>query len=378
MHKKTKTSPQLIFFTGGHITPALAVVDELRARGDEYTFLCIGRQFTDAHQHDASFEYQEVASRNIPFVDIGAVRFPRDFSPAVFRFVVRMAHSIFRAYQLLRTKRPTYVLSFGGYIAFPVAVACFLCRTPLYTHEQTVRPGLANRAIAHLARRVYVSFPEAARYFPSNKTIISGNPVRRLFLSQNKDPSHPTHENRKTPIIYVTGGSLGAHQINVLIEDILPELLQYAQVIHQTGNVSEFGDYERLLSVRASLPEGLRARYDLRAHVSDADLDQTIRRCDLIISRSGANTFFEIIALRKRSVLIPLPWASFDEQTIHANILKDYGVAEILPQSASSQDLLRIIRETLLIKPGDLASRFDTLNARYNTQGAQYIADDLA
>jgi UDP-N-acetylglucosamine--N-acetylmuramyl-(pentapeptide) pyrophosphoryl-undecaprenol N-acetylglucosamine transferase len=217
-------------------------------------------------------------------------------------------------------------------------------RIPVFTHEQTIEPGLSNRVIGRFAKKIFLSFKLSRRYFKKRNTEVTGNPVREQIRKVNKKPFSLKKTN---PVIYVTGGSLGSHSINLLIEEILPELLEEYTLIHQAGNVKEYNDFERLNNYAKTLPEELQNRYFLREHFSTEELGYVYSITDLVIGRSGANTFFELLELEKPAIFIPLPWSAHKEQQKQAELYKKNGLGEVFYQTGKSKDLLALIYSTI-------------------------------
>ncbi len=364
--------PTKIIITGGHVTPALAVIDLIEDKYPDTKIVFVGRKYNNNKERTESFEYKEIQRRSIRFYHLVTGRLTRSVSLRTLQDLIAIPFGFIRAWQILRKEKPELVLSFGGYLAFPIAAVGSWMNIPVYTHEQTVHPGLANQKIAGLADKVFISFPESARFFPKSKTVLTGNPVRKSIFSTKAQISTPP----QIPCIYVTGGSLGAHAINVHIEHILPELLTFCSVIHQTGNLHEYNDYERLKAVRESLPETLKSRYSVRTHIGDDEIGALLHKADVVVSRSGANTFFELVALKKPAVLIPLPLAAFDEQRKHAGILKTVGAAEIFEQDGKSEELLSLIRKVLLEKK-HYERAYQKLERTYSSEAAQRIVEEI-
>lgn len=320
-----------ILIIGGHVTPALAVIDEIK----HHEIVFVGRKFALSHETTESFEYKEVTARGIRFINLVTGRLNRSFSVESVRSLALIPRGFFRARQIIRTEKPDRVLSFGSYLAVPVAYWAHVYKVPVYTHEQTIQPGLANRLISRWAKKVFISFPQSRQFFLPEKVVQTGNPVRRAIL---KAANAPFHIPKKRPVIYITGGSLGSHSINVHIETILKDLTKEFYVIHQTGDTQKYNDYERLARHADE-------NYMLRKHVSAAELAYIYQESDLVICRSGANTVFELIALQKPAVFIPLPWSGHDEQRRQANLMKDAHVARVFEQSRPSMELLDIVRQ---------------------------------
>lgn len=361
-----------ILITGGHITPALAVADELLKHPGGVELVFVGRAYT-ASKTDISMEYKEVMRRNVPFIHLKTGRMTRRLSTSTIRSIATILPGFARAWSIVHAQKPDCVLSFGGYIALPIAIAAWLQNIPIYTHEQTIMPGQSNRLIAKVSKKVFVSFPETTKYFDEKKVIVSGNPVRNAIFHVNKKIFQIPSDR---PVIYITGGSLGAHSVNVHIEQILQTLLASYTLIHQTGNVGEYDDFSRLTKQKDALPSELSEHYFLAQHILEDELGYIFQKTDLVVSRSGANTFFELIALEKPAVLIPLPWSAGNEQLRHAQILEDAGVGRIFNQHATSDDLLQVIH-AVLEDIDKYKQNFHKLRSLYHFDATQIIAKEI-
>lgn len=310
-----------ILITGGHITPALALIEELKKkRCCEIVF--VGRKFALDEEKTLSFEYHSVINLGIRFINLQAGRLTRILSWKSFINFIKFPLAFFQVLKILQKEKPTLIFTFGGYIALPVALVSWIKRIPVFTHEQTMRPGITNRIIGLIARKVFIAFPESVKFFPKEKTVLSGNLLRKCIFQIIKKPFLIKKDK---PIIYITGGSLGSHSINLLIEKILPKLIEKFIVIHQTGDTFQYQDYDRLVKIKHS-------HYFLKKHFFGDEIGYIYSLTDLVIGRAGANTITELIALKKPSILIPLPWSANNEQKIHAQFLKEKGVAEIFFQ----------------------------------------------
>ncbi len=345
-----------ILITGGHVTVALAVIDELLKSQKPDSIIFVGRKSANENEKSESFEYQEVTARNIRFIHLETGR-----GAQLFKFI----GGLVKAFKLLSKEKPNVILSFGGYIALPIAIAGKMFGIKIITHEQTIEPGSANRIIGHIAKKICISFPETESLFDKSKVVLTGNPVRQsIFKPKNKILIPENY-----PCIYVTGGSIGSHAVNVHVENILKELLKKYVVIHQSGNISEFGDFERLNKLRDFLPQDLKSRYILKPHFLDGEIADAYAFADLVVSRSGANTFFELIALGKPALFIPLPWSARNEQQKHAEIFKNHGAGEIFVQDEPSKKLLETI-EMMVSKTDHYRLNVKKL-AHYNKPNAQ-------
>ncbi len=356
-----------ILITGGHVTPALAVIDELK----EQEIVFVGRKYAVSSEEIPSFEYQEIIKREVKFIDLQAGKFTRVFSLRTLLNLLKIPKGFIKAYKILKQERPDKILTFGGYIALPIAFWGYFFNIPVYTHEQTSVPGASNRLIGKFAKKIFVSFPQTAAYFPKNRVVISGNPIRKLKSGQklyNLDEGLPT--------IFISGGSLGSHSVNRHLKRILFRLLPKYNVIHQTGAVKGKDDFESLIQLKNSLPEELKARYFPKEHFFDEEYDFVIKASDLVVGRSGANIFFELVALKKPAVLIPLPWSSAGEQQRQAKIFNESGCGEIFDQGVTSELLLQKI-EKVASNIENYKRNFKNLNQLYHEDAAEYIVKEI-
>ncbi len=354
-----------LLITGGHTTPALACLDEM-VNDNLADVIFVGRKYNTDREKTLTFEYSEVTARNVLFIHLLAGRMTRMFSLKNLVSMALIPIGFLHAFLIVTRYKPDRVLSFGGYIALPVCAIAYLLRIPVYTHEQTIQPGMTNRFIAAFAKKVFVSFSETTPYFPEGKVVITGNPVRKVV---HKVINKPFIIDKNHKVIYITGGSLGSHSINGHVKNIIPSLLKKYTVIHQTGNVKEYHDYEDLIRLRSSLPSSLQERYVLRLHITGSEIGFVYSTADLVISRSGANTFSELIALQKPALLIPLPWSANGEQSRQAQILKEHNVAEVFNQYDRSSQLLALVQKMM--------NNIDQYRQNYNKLSS-YIYPDAA
>jgi len=329
-----------IIITGGHHNSALVVAEELKKRGCEVIWF--GHKFTNWGDKNPGAEYKEVTEAGFKFIEIKAGKVHRTYHP--FK-LARLPLGFIQAFFYLFKFKPDLILSFGGYLAVPVVVCGWLLRIPSMTHEQTVVYGLANRAISRLAKKVFVSWETSLPHFPSEKVILSGLPLRPEVFTQEKGQFD---FKNKLPTIYITGGKQGSHWLNQAVEEVLVDLLQDYNLIHQCGESTVYDDFSRLRKKKADLLARLERRYLVRPYFGLKGIGSLFASSDLVISRSGAHIVYEMAALGKPVIFIPLPWSYQDEQTKNAQILVDSGLAQILSQNRlSGNNLLRLIRNTM-------------------------------
>lgn len=331
-----------VVISGGHLTPALAIIDYARQHYPQDEFLFAGRLYSQPTLRQRSWEKQEVSQRGVKFLPFNAPKLSGPWwqLPLV---AVDFLSATWRSYQLLRRYRPDLFLSFGGYLAVPFALAARLQGIPVLTHEQTRVVGVANQWIIRLADAVAISFPETAKKLRHRWVEVTGNPLRpALLLPHSAQPEWLPQQLPAKPLLYITGGNQGSQCINVLVQQALPQLLKDWWIIHQCGSATTVMNYKRSLEkTKVSLPVNIQTHYYVREWVSDQELGWIYRQSAAVLSRAGANTVSELITMGRPALLIPLPQAHDDEQLRNAELMADAQAALILPQrDASAQSLV--------------------------------------
>ena len=333
-----------ICLTGGHVTPALALIRELEKRGEK-DLIFIGRQEMMEGDKTPSIEATLIPQTGVKFFAIHPGRLQRAFTRYTIPALIRTPLGFFESLTILLRESPDVVVSFGGYVALPVVLAAWVLRIPILTHEQTVVIGLANRIITFFADRIAVSFESSLRYFPPKKVVLTGNPVRpEIFEVKSKRFEFTS----RRPVLYFTAGNQGSHVLNTVVSEVLPQLLEKYVVVHQVGAAGIYDDYGELRLASQKLPEHLRRYYFLERYIGPDDIGALLGSSDLVIGRSGANTVADLAARRVPALFIPLPFATHDEQTKNARMLVDAGSAEILPQRELTPERLLAVIEMMM------------------------------
>jgi UDP-N-acetylglucosamine--N-acetylmuramyl-(pentapeptide) pyrophosphoryl-undecaprenol N-acetylglucosamine transferase len=314
-----------IAITGGHLTPALAVISELKKiPGSKIIF--IGRTTTIEGDKSPSAESIVVPNLGVKFYAISAGRLQRRPSVYTVPSIAKIPVGVLQALVILSREKPDVIVSFGSYVAFPVVLAGWVLGVKTITHEQTVKGGLTNKLLATLAKKIAVAWDESKEYFPKDKVVVVGNPIRKEILGVKR-------ERTTRPVVFITGGNQGAHVINDAVSDVLGKLLSKYEVIHQTGGSEAYKDLEKLKASVSLLPKRLQNRYKVAKWFNTNELVRIFSKTSLIVSRSGANTVSEAAALGLPAIFIPIPWSGSDEQARNAKMLQDLGAAVVLPQN---------------------------------------------
>lgn len=332
----------VICITGGHMTPAIAVIEQIREDHKAWDLVYIGRRFAMEGDRHESVEYRFITNVGIPFYSLSTGRIQRWMSLGAIVSLVKIPYGFFQALVMLSILRPNLIVSFGGYIAVPVVLAGWVLGIPSITHEQTETMGLGNRLISVVAKKVLVSDKKLIKP-DNNKIVYTGLPLRKALFDPPKTPPFPIKSD--SPVLYVTGGSTGAQSLNEYIYGCLPSLVKDFTIIHQTGERS-FG---RADDMKHALPDQLRGRYIIKPFFDIKDLAWIYAHALLVVGRAGANTVGEVASLGAVGLFIPLPWSGNGEQQRNAETLVKAGSSEMITQDhLTSQKMEKEIRRMVL------------------------------
>lgn len=343
--------PTIVFTgggTAGHVMPNLALAPRLGEQG--WTLHYIGSA--------SGPERALVEEAGIPFHAVATGKLRRYFSWRNFTDPARVLAGAFQAYSLLGRLKPAVVFSKGGFVTVPVVYAARLRGIPVVLHESDLTPGLANRLCLRLCQRICVSFPETRDHLPPaarGKSVVTGSPIRpALFKGEKSKGLSFLGFTQEKPVLLVMGGSLGAKAVNETLRANLDWILQTRQVVHLCG--------KGWLSPEADAP-GYR-----QFEFLGAELPDVMAAADLVVSRAGANSLFELLALRKPMLLIPLPGhASRGDQILNAASFASRGLARVLRQEALTRDTLREALEKLTTDAPCLYNNMKTSDLSHGT-----------
>ena len=301
-----------IVFTGGgtagHVTPNIALFPKLKELN--YDIHYIGSY--------EGIEKKLMEDYHIPYYGISTGKLRRYFDPKNFSDPFRVIKGFAEAKKILKTLKPDIVFSKGGFVSVPVIRAAASLKIPCIIHESDMTPGLANKLCIPVANKVCCNFPETLQNLPADKAVLTGSPIREELSRGNK--YHALDLCGFTsgkPIILVIGGSLGAAGVNSLVRDALPKLLDDFQIVHVCGK----DKVDNLLLNTQG--------YKQFEYVKE-DLKDLFALADIVISRAGANAICELLALRKPSLLIPLPAScSRGDQILNAKSFESQGFAMV-------------------------------------------------
>lgn len=324
MTSPTKTLMVMAGGTGGHVYPAMAVADHLKALGWNIVWLCTeggmeNRLIADKDYRKAMITMRGVRGKGL----LGWVLLP-----------LKLATAFKQSYQAITQSKPNLVLGMGGFAAFPGGVMAWLLRKPLVIHEQNSVAGLTNKTLAVFAKRVLAAFPAAF----GRKASVVGNPVRS-DITQVAEPV-TRFKDRQGPLrLLVVGGSLGAQALNEVLPKAIAtlDLTERPQVIHQAGekHIAQLQNHYQAAGVTA----------DAKAFIND--MAAMYAWADIVICRAGALTVAELSAVGVASVLVPFPHAVDDHQTTNAHYLSEAGAAVLIPQPEFTVEKVSALLKTL-------------------------------
>jgi len=290
--------------------------------------------------------------------------------------IFKIPIGIVEAFWLLFFICPDIVFSKGGYGSIPAVISAWALRIPILLHESDVSPGLTNRIISKLSSKIFVSFPPSQEeYFPKNKMIFVGNPIRESLLTGSAEEAKRLFNLvGDKPVILVLGGSQGSRRINDKILDGLPKFLENFEIIHQCG-AENFQEVQK--EAKVIIPDDLVQYYHPLPFLNERQLSDAYKVSSLIVSRAGSGSTFEIAALGKPSILIPLPEAAQNHQVKNAYAYASSGAAYVVEETNLTSNFLIEKIKYILAHPDEMekmsqaALKFARPNAAYN------IANDI-
>ncbi len=331
----------VILLTGGgsagHVTPNLALAQELVARG--YDVHYTGR--------NEGIEKELIAPTALPYHGLSAGKLRRYVSLKNVTDIARIAKGLIDAFRVVRGVRPAVVFSKGGFVSCPVIWAAWLNRVPGVVHESDFSPGLANKLSVPFARRICYAFPETGEHFAASKRVHTGIPVRPSLLCGDAEEGRHIcgFGDRSKPTLLIIGGSLGSRIINDTVRAALRALLPQFNICHLVGpeNAPDSAD----------TPPGYFA-----LPYAGEELSHLLALADLVLSRAGATTLFELLAARKPHLLVPLSLrASRGDQIQNAECFARQGYSEVLPEEDLNPETLCIALQTTYAKREQFAKQ---------------------
>ncbi len=369
--------------TGGHVFPIVATVREIRRiypkKDLEFYYVGPKDEFSLILLSQEDFIIKTIVSGKIRryFSNSGPSALQIDIQTYWKNFidiVFKIPFGFLQSFLYLFTIRPDLVFSKGGSGSISVTYSARFLRIPVFLHESDVVPGLSNQVTAKWAKRIFTSFPKTEYFDPERVTVI-GNPIRKEILDGNKEAAVETFNlTLSKPIFLIIGGSQGAETINDFVLRIINDILKDYEVIHVTGalNVKE-------VSAEAQVMEDkdLDKYYHPVGFLDEEKIKHAYKAADLIISRSGSGSIFEIAAVGKPSVLIPLPSAAGDHQSKNAYAYTQTGAGMVIEQENLTPNFFMENIQLLFLHPEKLKEMSDAALAFAKPLAARAMAREI-
>ncbi|MCI7492287.1 MAG: undecaprenyldiphospho-muramoylpentapeptide beta-N-acetylglucosaminyltransferase [Lachnobacterium sp.] len=312
--------------TAGHVTPNIALMPALKEAGFDIEYI----------GSINGMEKGLIEATGTPYHGISSGKLRRYFDWKNFSDPFRVLKGYGQAVSLMKKIKPDVVFSKGGFVSVPVVLAARHCHIPAIIHESDITPGLANKIAIKGAKKVCCNFPETMKYLPADKAVLTGSPIRRELFSGNAENAIRlcNFKDHSKPVLLIIGGSLGSKIVNEAVRKVLPELLEKFYVIHLCGK----GNLDNSLSGTIGY-----AQFEY----ASSELTDMFALADMAISRAGANSICELLALHKPNILIPLSAAaSRGDQVLNANSFKKQGFSYVLEEEhLTAESLLKAVQE---------------------------------
>ncbi|ADL07714.1 undecaprenyldiphospho-muramoylpentapeptide beta-N-acetylglucosaminyltransferase [Thermosediminibacter oceani] len=323
--------------TGGHIYPAIAIGRGLKNRFPDAEILFVGTE--------RGLENDLVPKAGFTLKKIRAKGFKRKLTLDNLITIKEVIMGGIESLILLKKEKPDLVIGTGGYVAGPVVFFAALFNIPTFIHEQNVKPGVTNRILSRFVDKIAVSFSDSIKYFPQEKVVVTGNPIRPEIVSADRMKALKELDlDPEKPVILSFGGSQGARRINEAMMDLIERIGDESsfQLFHITGQ-KNYEEFIQKLENKGINPRTL-GNIKIRPYVYD--MHNAIAAADLVISRAGAITIAELTAAGKPAILVPLPTAADRHQDYNANLMKKNGAAVVVKDwDLSGEKLHSIIRD---------------------------------
>jgi UDP-N-acetylglucosamine--N-acetylmuramyl-(pentapeptide) pyrophosphoryl-undecaprenol N-acetylglucosamine transferase len=362
--------------TGGHIFPIIAVkreIDKIINNLEQYS-PDIPKELLDGHYQfiggDVATKRDILERESIKTKEILSPKWRRYFSFKNFIDILKAPCAFFQACFLVWIFMPDAILSKGGPGSFFIVLVGWLYRIPIIVHESDSVPGLTNKWSFPFAKKIAISFKTSVP--PKKKVIVTGHPVRQLLIKGSRERAKEQlklSDERK--VILVMGGSQGAQEVNLVLIDAIYRYIEKYEIIHICGQ----GNFKDLnLLMKGLLKEEQKKFYHLFPNMTEDELKDAYAASDLIISRSGAGSIFEIAAVEKPSILIPLKISANDHQVLNAQIFQNQGCGVVIENENVSPNVVFSTARDILEDEETLNKYIKGCNKFAKPNAAQKIA----
>lgn len=351
--------------TGGHLVPIIAVYEELRKKtlelsvhdSVEFMLISTDSDFLKAFVQNTDIKYQALKMQS------------ENQQTNIFTSITNFFRILFSIFDYM----PDVIFAKGGYVSLPVVISGKILRIPVILHESDAIPKKIDEFMAHFAKRVAVSFEETKKFYNPEKVFFSGNPVDLSVAKADREESRKKLSiNGSKPVIFIIGGGHGAKEINDLVLEILPELLEKYEIIHQCG----IGDYEKIRARIQSVSIPFIDDYHLFPFLKQG-MANAYAACDLVVSRAGANTVAEIMLVGKPSILIPLSDAGSDDQNRNAFFFAEAGAAILINEKNLKPHLFMETIDNVFASKLKIIEMMKAARQLARPEAASVVADEI-
>jgi UDP-N-acetylglucosamine--N-acetylmuramyl-(pentapeptide) pyrophosphoryl-undecaprenol N-acetylglucosamine transferase len=331
--------------TGGHFYPIIAVAEAVREEAKERKILMPEMWFMAPTKYNP----RALFDNDLTFVQVPAGKMRRYFSILNFTDMFKTVYGVMAAFFAMFDIYPDVVFGKGGYASFPGLLAARILRIPVVIHESDNHPGRVNAWAAKFAKKIAVSYPEAAKYFPKDKVAYTGNPIRKeIMIPLSNGAIDYLKLEEKIPVIFIIGGSQGSEFINNIIIDAAPELIKHFQIIHQTGKGNFKEVSETMAFILKDHPNV--SRYKPFDYLDDLAMRMSAGVASVVVSRGGSS-IFEIAAWKLPSIIVPLNPEISHDQTENAFSYARSGACTVIEEKNLTSHILIAEIERIINNP---------------------------
>ncbi|KRQ86585.1 UDP-N-acetylglucosamine--N-acetylmuramyl-(pentapeptide) pyrophosphoryl-undecaprenol N-acetylglucosamine transferase [Caloramator mitchellensis] len=343
--------------TGGHIYPGIAIAKKIQEYNPEAKIIFVGSE--------NGLEKKLVPHEGFEIRFISVEGLNKKISLKTFSALKNVFKGFVQSIDIVKDFKPDIVIGTGGYVCGPIVLAASLRGIPTIIHEQNAFPGMTNKLLAHFVNKIAITFKETEKYFPKNKVVFTGNPIREsIIIKKEKADKSYWGLSVDKPMLLVVGGSRGATRINDTIVEIIPKLIQNdIQLLFVTGEK----EYDKIIKRIEKMDIQSDRRIVIKPYLFN--IDMALNSADLIISRAGATIISEITALGIPSILIPSPNVANNHQEYNALALEQNGAAIVIKESQletnvfADQVINLILNKEKLSKMSSNAKKLAVLDA---------------
>jgi UDP-N-acetylglucosamine--N-acetylmuramyl-(pentapeptide) pyrophosphoryl-undecaprenol N-acetylglucosamine transferase len=348
--------------TGGHVFPAIAIADAIKAKYPNSEILFVGAK--------GKLEITKVPEAGYKIVALNITGLQRSLSPRNLMFPFKLIGSLLKAFNIVKKFKPDLAIGVGGYASGPTLMVCSMLGIPTFLQEQNSYPGITNKLLAKKATKIYVAYQNMQRFFENEKIVLSGNPIRKeieaIAPDNPKAHQHFDLDSSRTTILII-GGSLGARTINESVALSYQKWIdQGLQIIWQTGK-----------SYTESITEAMKQTKGLYVTPFIRQMNLAYAAADLVVSRAGAISVSELCVVGKPTIFIPSPNVSEDHQTKNAMALVNENASLCIKDSEARETLGDKVLE-LINEPNQLNELSIKIKSLAKFQAAENIVDNIS